>query len=96
MARGSSSKIDQDLMQVLDKLEDADEVDVLLYPRQMDKDFERILQTKKREGALDYNILTLANCVVIKAPKQVILDMAARDDVSRIAVNPRFTANKRP
>ena len=85
------SKIDQDLMRALDKLADTDEIDVLLYPKQMGEDFERFLLTKKNQGMLDYNILQLANCVVIKAPKKVIQEIAARNDVSRITMNPRFT-----
>ena len=88
-----SSKIDRDLIRVLDRLTDTDEVEVLLYPKHVDKAFERLLQTKKSEGILDYNILKLANCVAIKAPKPIILELAARDDVSRVAVNPRFTVN---
>lgn len=87
------SKIDQALKQVLDKLADIDEIDVLLYPKQMGEPFENVLLTKKNEGLLDYNVLQLANCIVIKAQKKVILELAARNDVDRVAINPRFTVN---
>lgn len=90
MERGGS-KIDQELRQALDKLTDTEEIDVLLYPKQTREDFEGFLLIKKNEGVLDYNFLQLANCFVIKAPKKVILEIAARDDVSRITINPRFT-----
>lgn len=93
MERGES-KIDQDLRRALDKLTETDEIDALLYPKQMGEDFERFLLTKKNEGLLDYNILHIANCVVIKAPKKVILEIAARDDVSRVSINPRFTIHQ--
>ena len=91
MERGET-KIDQELRQALDKLSDEEEIDVLLYPKQMSEDFEGFLLTKKNEGLLDYNFLQLANCFVIKAPKKVILEIAGRDDVSQLTVNPRFTA----
>ena len=86
------SRIDQDLKEVLDTLKDQDEIDVLLYPKVMGKSIKEMLQSKKDEGLLDYNVLAIANCIVVKAPKKIILQIATRDDVSRIAVNPRFTA----
>ncbi len=89
----SKSKIEQELRQALEKLADTDEIDVLLYARRMGEDLERFLLTSKNEGLLDYNILQLANCIVVKAPKKVILEIAARDDVFRIASNPRFTVD---
>jgi hypothetical protein len=87
------SKIDQKLRQALDKLADTDEIEVLLYPEQMGGALERDLLTKKDEGLLDYNVLQLANCIVIRSQKQVILEMANRDDVTRITINPSFTVN---
>lgn len=90
MERGEP-KIDQELRQALDKLTDKEEIEVLLYPKRTGEDFERLLLTKKNEGLLDYNFLQLANCYVIKAPKKVILEIAARDDVSQLTINPRFT-----
>jgi hypothetical protein len=89
-----ASKIDQDLMRVLDSLTETDEIDILVYPRQMSEEFERFLLGKKNQGLLDYNILQIANCAVVKAPKSVILDIAAQHDVSRITINPRFTINQ--
>ena len=75
-------------MQALDKLTDKEEIDVLVYPKQIGEDFKGFLVTKKNEGVLDYNILQIANCVVIKARKNLILEIATRNDVSRIAINP--------
>jgi len=85
------SKIDQDLVHALDKLIEADEIDVLLYPKQISEDLETFLLANKNKGLLDYNILHIANCVAIKAPKKIILEIAARDDVSQLILNPRFT-----
>ena len=87
------SKIDRDLRQALDKLTDKEEIDVLLYPKEIGEGFKELLQSKKNEGLLDYNVLEIANCIVVKAPKKIILELAARNDVSRIAMNPTFTAH---
>ena len=85
-------KIDQELMRVLEKLADTDEIDVLLYPRgQVSENLERFLLGKKEEGLLEYNTLKIANLIAIKGQKAVILEIANRDDVSRITNNPRFT-----
>ncbi len=86
------AKIDKDLKRELDKLKDENEIDVLLYPKQLGEDLKEFLQTKKNEGLLDYNILQMANCIVIRAAKKVIVEITARDDVVRITMNPRFTA----
>lgn len=88
------SKLDKELKQALDQLTDTEEIDVLLFPKYMDREFESFLQTQKNKGLLDYSILQLANCVVIKATKKVILEIAARAEVSRISINPRFTTNQ--
>ena len=85
-------KIDPKLMRVLEKLADTDEIDVLLYPRgQVSENLEGFLLGKKKEGLLDYNTLQIANLIAIKGQKVVILEIANRDDVSRITNNPRFT-----
>ncbi len=87
------SKLDQDLKQTLDKMTDQEEIDVLVYPKQSGGEFEQFLFSKKNEGMLDYNILPMANCVVIKASKRITLEVAARDDVFRLTTNPRLTAH---
>ena len=89
----SPTKIDPDVMWSLERLGDQQEIDVLVYPTRFGGEFERFLQTRKHQGALDYNILQLANCVVVKASKQAILEIAARDDVAKISANPRFMAH---
>lgn len=86
-------KIDKALMQELEKLAEEEEIDVLLYPKEMSEDFKGFLVTKKNEGLLDYNILQLANCVVIKARKRIILEIAGRHDVARTTIHPKFTAH---
>lgn len=87
------SRIDQELTRVFEDLEDTDEIDVLLYPRegQVSEGLERFLRDKKKDGLLDYNIMQIANFIAIKGQKQIILEIANRDDVSRITINPRFT-----
>ena len=87
-----ATKIDLELMQILDKLADTDEIDVLIYSRGlMSEELERFLSQKQREQVLDYNILEIANCVVVRGQKQVIFEIANRNDVSRVRANPRFT-----
>lgn len=88
------SKLDQALQQTLDKMADQEEIDALVYPKHSGGEFEQFLFNKKNAGLLDYNVLPLANCVVVKASKKIILEIAARNDVSRVASNPRFTAHE--
>ena len=90
MSKGEA-KLAADVKQVLDTLTDTAEMDVLVYPKQISESFKQFLQKKREEGSLEYNILQLANCAVVKAPKQVILEIAAQDEVSQIRMNPRIS-----
>jgi len=85
------SKIDRDLTQALDTLTDQEEIDVLLYPKERDEGLRELLRSKQKGGVLEYNILEIANCIVVRAPKKIILELAVRNDVSRLAMNPKFT-----
>ena len=86
-------KIDEDLMQRLDALTDEEQIDALLHPKRMGEDLKEFLMSEKNEGQLDYNILHIANCIAVKASKKVILEIAAREDVARVTVQPRLTTN---
>lgn len=88
---GGEAKLDVDVRQALDQLTATARLDVLVCPKQITPSFKQYLQKRREEGALEYNILQLANCAVVKASKQVILEIAAQDDVARIRANPRFT-----
>lgn len=86
------SKLDSDLRRALDDLRDEDELDVLVHPIRMGGSIESFLSEAKAAGGVDYNVLELAGCIALKAPKRVILDVARRDDVARVSANPRFSA----
>ena len=86
-------KIDTALQQALDTLAHDDVSDALIYPERLDKDLLAFLAQRKAEGVLQYNVLHLAHCIAVKAPKNVLLAIAARRDVTRLSANPRFTAH---
>ncbi len=91
----NDSKISSELMDILDTLGDADEIDVLVYPSGViGEELKNFLSQRQREGTLNFNILELANCIAVKGQKQTILEIANRDDVSRITANPRFTTTQ--
>jgi hypothetical protein len=91
---GGDAKIDNELLRALERLGEQEETDVLVYPKRMGEDLKEFLAARKKEGLLDYNILHLANCIAIKARKNVLLQIASRDDVLRMTINPRFTAHQ--
>ncbi len=84
------SKIDQELKLALKSLSDAERTDALIHPKYIGQEIENFLLTKKNEGLLDYNILKLANCIFVRATKDVLYKIADRDDVLHISVNPTF------
>ncbi len=86
------SKIEKQLTETLQRIADEDVIDVLVYPRQLDESFKNFLQSGKSAGRFEYNVLESANCAVVEAKKNVILEISRRDDVTRVARNPRFTA----
>lgn len=87
------SKIDLDLMQKLDALAGEEQIEALVHPMRMGENLSNFLTRAKSEGELDYNILEIANCIAVRASKTVILKIAARDDVSQVTSQPRFTTN---
>jgi hypothetical protein len=87
----SPAKITPELQQTLDSLTNSEEIDVLLYPKQLGGKIEAFLQAHKEAGQLKYNILQLAGCIVVKAPKKLILEIAKRDDVIQLMSNPKFS-----
>lgn len=86
------SKLEAALRSSLDALADEEEIDVLVHPTRMGAPIERFLAEAKRAGQVDYNVLKLAGCIAVQAPKRLILQIAERDDVARLSANPRFTA----
>ncbi len=86
------SKIEEQLTETLRRIADEDVIDVLVYPLQLDEGFKNFLQTGKVAGRFEYNVLEFANCAAVRAKKNVILEISRRDDVTRVARNPRFTA----
>lgn len=87
------SKIDEDLMQKLDALADEEQIEALVHPTRMGENLSNFLTSAKSEGELDYNILEIANCIAVRASKTVILEIAAREDVSQVTSQPRLATN---
>ena len=86
------AKLDGTLRQLLAGIADEDEIDLLVHPTRMGGSIESFLSEAKGAGRLDYNVLELAGCIALKAPKKVILEIARRDDVARLSANPSFRA----
>lgn len=88
------SKLDDGLRQVLENLSNEEEIDVLLFPKQMGDELRKFLIEGKNDSKLDFNILKIANCIAVKAPKAVIMNLATREDVDRITAQPKFTTDR--
>ena len=89
----SGAAIDPDLEQSLRGLGAAEEIEVLAYPTApASGSLEAYLTQRQQAGALQYNVLRFAGCIVVKAKKDEIAQLAGRDDVARLAANPRFGA----
>lgn len=86
------SKLDSALRQTLEGMKEGDEIDVLVHPTRISDSIKSFLSEAKNAGRLDYNVLELANCIALKASKDVIREVARRDDVARLSSNPRFSA----
>lgn len=89
----AETKIDTDLRAILSKLQDPASIEALIFPSTGKATLETFLQNKREEGSLEFNVLSMAGCIAVRSSKSVILELAERDDVQRIAANPRFTAN---
>lgn len=83
-------KTGKELAEVLNKLKDDEEIDVLIYVKQPATGFDDYLQIKQEKGELKYNFLEFANCYVVEASKRLLLEIADHEDVSKMEVNPRF------
>jgi hypothetical protein len=83
------SNIDEELAHLLEASPDREEVDVLVYAEDFDE-LEAFLSARADAGELRFNRLPLANTIVVRAPKGVIREIAARRDVSRMTLNPTF------
>ena len=88
----SERKMDNELVEVLNKLKEGEEIDVLVYVKQASPGFDEFLQTRKEKGELKYNFLEFANCYVVQASRRLLQGIAEHEDVSRIEINSRFIA----
>ncbi len=86
----SEIKMDKELVEVLNKLQADEEIDVLVYVNHPSTGFDEFLQVKKEKGELKFNFLEFANCYAVEASKRLLLEIAEREDVSRVETNSRF------
>ena len=89
----TGDKADPDLRETLDRLKGSDVVDVLVYPTGGTEDLFANLTTRQETGDLQFNVLELAGCIVVRAQRDMINELAVRNDVSRITINPTLTAD---
>ena len=72
---------------------DADEpVEVLVHPAGDAGALVEELRSRSERGELEFNVLELAGVIALRARQRTVDELAARDDVARITVNPRFEA----
>ena len=88
----SERKMDNELVEVLNKLKKDEEIDVLVYVKQPATDFDEFLQARKEKGELKFNFLKFANCYVVQASRLLLQAIAEREDVIRMEINSRFNA----
>ena len=75
----------------------ADEpVEVLVHPAGDARALVEELRARRERGELEFNVLELAGVIALRAPGHVVDELAARDDVARNTVNPRFEAGNGP
>lgn len=89
----SSSKLDDDLTQALQALPVDGQIEVLVHPRGVIGELEDYLASVKAAGDLEFNVLELAHCVVVRASATAVQNIAARDDVEKVTLQPRVTAH---
>jgi hypothetical protein len=90
---GTSDKADPDLRRTLDRLGKDETLEVLVYPTADTEQLVAYLATRRDTGDLQFNLLELANCIALRAPRATIDEVLARSDVARVTINPTFTAN---
>lgn len=86
----TNTNTNTELVEVLNKLKENEEIDVIVYVKKPVTDFDKFLQVKKEKGELKFNFLEFANCYVVEASKHLLLEIVAREDVSRMEINSRF------
>lgn len=86
----SERKTNKVLVEVLNKLKEDEEIDVIVCVKKPVTDFDEFLQVKKEKGELKFNFLEFSDCYVVEASKPLLLEIAAREDVSRMEINSRF------
>jgi hypothetical protein len=88
--------IDAELRARIEGLEEGGSLDVLVYPFvPRESDIDLLIATLERQGlrdGVDYRRLDLAGCVVVRASREVIEDLAQQSAVRRIVANPSVTA----
>jgi hypothetical protein len=87
-----NSTIPKELQSLLAAMGQEEEVDVLIYPSGPTQNLLLDLGEYEKTGRVEYNELELAGCIAVRAPKDVIMQLARRSDVQRIVENPTFTA----
>ena len=86
----SERNMDKELVEVLNKLKEDEEIDVLIYVKQPATGFDEFLRAKKEKRELKFNFLEFANCYVVEASKRLLLEIVKHEAVSRMEINPRF------
>ncbi len=84
-------KIDKDLTELLNVLGDEDRTEALFYPENTLEELDRLIRSRGGKSDLEYNILKLANCAVVKARKRIICELAAQAGV--LGVHSSFRLN---
>ena len=90
---GTSDKADPDLRRTLDRLGKDETLEVLVYPASGTEELVAYLAARRDTDDLQFNLLELANCIALRAPRSTIDEVLARSDVARVTINPTFTAN---
>ncbi len=83
-------KTGKNFAEILEKLKQDEVIDVLVYVNQPTTSFDEYLRGKKEIGELNFNFLEFANCYVIEASKNSLLEILDRKDVFKMEINPRF------
>ena len=90
---GVGDRADHDLRQKLDRLGADETVEVLVYPAGGTDELLAYLAARRDTSDLEFNVLEMAGSIVLRAPRGIINEVAARSDVARVTLNPRFTTN---
>ena len=90
----SETNIDKELAETLNKLKEDEVIDVLVYVKQPASDFDEFLQVRKEKGELKFNFLEFATCYVVQASRLLLQEIAEREDVLRMEINSRFSAQE--